>query len=258
MQTGAITGYIDVAQLALYAFWFGFAALIFYLRREDKREGYPLVSDRSPFVTVVGFPTPPPPKTFLTQHGPIYAPRVEAPDVVNARPAAKWLGSPLDPIGNPMLAGMGPGAYAQRRADIPDYTFDDNLPKIVPLRSVPDFFLAWEDPDVIGMAVFGDDGIQAGTVSDAWIDRSEVVIRYLEVELLAPTGATRVLLPMNFLQIKARQRRIVVSALLAAQFADVPPLKSPEVVTFLEEEKIVGYYGGGVMYARPGRMEPIL
>ncbi len=47
MPTGAITQYIDVAQLALYAFWIFFARLIFYLRREDKREGYPLESDRS-------------------------------------------------------------------------------------------------------------------------------------------------------------------------------------------------------------------
>ena len=29
MQTGAITSYIDVAQLALYAFWIFFAGLIF-------------------------------------------------------------------------------------------------------------------------------------------------------------------------------------------------------------------------------------
>jgi len=32
--TGAITGYIDVAQLTLYAFWIFFAGLVFYLRRE--------------------------------------------------------------------------------------------------------------------------------------------------------------------------------------------------------------------------------
>ena len=42
MPTGAITGYIDVAQLVLYVFWVFFAGLIFYLRREDRREGYPL------------------------------------------------------------------------------------------------------------------------------------------------------------------------------------------------------------------------
>ena len=47
MSTGAITPYIDVAQIALYAFWVFFAGLIYYLHREDKREGYPLESDRS-------------------------------------------------------------------------------------------------------------------------------------------------------------------------------------------------------------------
>ncbi len=33
---GAITSYIDVAQVVLYAFWIFFAGLIFYLRREDR------------------------------------------------------------------------------------------------------------------------------------------------------------------------------------------------------------------------------
>mgnify|MGYP000491222488 CR=1 FL=1 len=64
MGTGAITGYIDVAQLVLYAFWIFFAGLIIYLRREDKREGYPLESERSGSVTVQGFPAVPAPKTF--------------------------------------------------------------------------------------------------------------------------------------------------------------------------------------------------
>ena len=44
---GAITQYIDVAQILLYAFWIFFAGLLIYLRREDKREGYPLESERS-------------------------------------------------------------------------------------------------------------------------------------------------------------------------------------------------------------------
>ena len=34
-------GYIDIAQVVLYAFWIFFAGLIFYLHRENKREGYP-------------------------------------------------------------------------------------------------------------------------------------------------------------------------------------------------------------------------
>ena len=47
-DSALITSYIDVAQFALYAFWLFFAGLIFYLLRENKREGYPLVApDRS-------------------------------------------------------------------------------------------------------------------------------------------------------------------------------------------------------------------
>ena len=41
MGTGAITGYIDVAQVALYAFWIFFFLLVFHLHREGKREGWP-------------------------------------------------------------------------------------------------------------------------------------------------------------------------------------------------------------------------
>ena len=35
MPKGAITQYIDVAQVVLYVFWVFFFGLIFYLRRED-------------------------------------------------------------------------------------------------------------------------------------------------------------------------------------------------------------------------------
>ena len=58
-----ITSYIDFAQLSLYAFWLFFAGLIWYLRREDKREGYPLESDRRK-VKVQGWPPIPPEKFF--------------------------------------------------------------------------------------------------------------------------------------------------------------------------------------------------
>jgi photosynthetic reaction center H subunit len=42
MGTGAITEYVDVAQIALYAFWILFFILVGYLHREGKREGWPL------------------------------------------------------------------------------------------------------------------------------------------------------------------------------------------------------------------------
>lgn len=54
----------DFAQLVLYAFWIFFVGLVFYLRREDKREGYPLESDHGP---VGGWPAPPGPKKFISR-----------------------------------------------------------------------------------------------------------------------------------------------------------------------------------------------
>jgi photosynthetic reaction center H subunit len=73
MGTGAITNHIDVAQLVLYAFWIFFAGLIIYIRKEDKREGYPLESDRSGSIKVQGFPAMPEPKSYRLNSGP--APR---------------------------------------------------------------------------------------------------------------------------------------------------------------------------------------
>ncbi len=49
-----VTQYIDFAQVSLYVFWIFFAGLIYYLRQEDKREGYPLESKRK--IKVQGWP----------------------------------------------------------------------------------------------------------------------------------------------------------------------------------------------------------
>lgn len=54
----------DFAQLVLYGFWIFFFALVIYLRREDKREGYPLNSDHGP---VNGWPMPPGEKQFIAR-----------------------------------------------------------------------------------------------------------------------------------------------------------------------------------------------
>jgi photosynthetic reaction center H subunit len=125
MPTGAITGYIDVAQIALYVFWFFFAALIYYLLQENKREGYPLESERSAHITVQGWPPIPSPKTFKLHDGTIVsAPnKFKSPQTLNAKPTGNWLGAPIEPTGNPLLAGVGPGAYADR-ADTPDINVD--------------------------------------------------------------------------------------------------------------------------------------
>jgi photosynthetic reaction center H subunit len=254
MENGAIVGSIDVAQVVLYAFWVFFIGLIFYLRREDKREGYPLVSDRGGGVSVIGFPRPPRAKTFRLAHGGTAtapSPKVERPFM--ARPTNPWPGAPWEPTGNPMVDGVGPAAYALR-ADEPDRTLEGN-DKIVPMRIATEFAVATNDPDPRGMVVIGADRRTAGTVREVWIDRSEVVIRYLEVQL--PSGQ-HALLPWNFCRVDRRRRRIAVKSILAQQFADVPPTRSPDRITMLEEERVCAYYGGGHLYAVPSRTEPVL
>ncbi len=58
--------HLDGAQIALYAFWLFFFGLVYYLRKEDKREGYPLESERGP---VQGFPVVPPKKAYIGHDG---------------------------------------------------------------------------------------------------------------------------------------------------------------------------------------------
>ncbi len=256
MGTGALTSYMDVAQMTLYGFWIFFALLILYLRTEDKREGYPLESDRPSFGIVEGFPPVPPRKLFRLPHGEGFA-QSNPPEgrEVAATRVENWEGAPYEPTGNPMLDGIGAASYAMR-ADEPDLAYDDALPKIVPLRAAPGFFLATEDPDPRGMLVVGGDRRSAGIVRDVWIDRSETVARYLEVELPAAEGAARtVLLPMNLSTIDGRRRRIFVRSILADQFANVPALRNPDQVTLREEDQITAYYGGGNLYATPLRRE---
>ena len=255
MQTGALTGYVDVAQIVLYAFWLFFAGLVYYLVRENKREGYPLVTERGEVVQ--GFPPAPPPKAFIMHDGhKMLVPRPQPAERVAGVHIAKWAGAPLTPTGNPLVDGIGPAAWAQNRADVPDITFDDELPKVVPLRNHQMFWVATEDPNPAGMTVFGLDRTLAGTVVDSWVDRSEVVIRYFEVELA--DGSGNVLLPQHFARINRKTRQIRVGAITTAQFHDVPRLKNADTVTILEEEKLVAYFGGGFLYATPKRSEPLI
>jgi photosynthetic reaction center H subunit len=151
-----------------------------------------------------------------------------------------------------MLAGIGPGSWANR-ADRPDVTYE-GVPKVVPLRTVPEFRIAQGDIDPRGLPVVGADGERGGTVVDLWLDTPENLFRYLELEL---DGSGRhVLLPLNFTRVGRNQ--VKVEAILGRHFADVPGTRQTEVVTMLEEEKIQAYYGGGTLYADPKRGEPLL
>jgi photosynthetic reaction center H subunit len=258
---GAITGYIDVAQIVLYAFWAFFFGLIIYLRREDKREGYPLESDRTDRtnrITIQGFPRMPAPKTFkLANGGSVTVPDLK-PDQreIRATPAEPWPGAPLQPTGNPMLDGVGPAAYAPR-ANTPDLTHEGHA-RIVPMRVATDFTVESRDPDPRGMPVIGADGQQGGIVHDVWVDRAEPQIRYLEIAVDAGGATRRVLLPIGFTRFDSWRRCVRVSSILGAQFADVPTLANPDQVTLLEEDRISAYYAGGTLYAEPSRLGPLI
>jgi len=252
METGAITQYVDVAQIVLYLFWAFFAGLIYYLVRENHREGYPMDPGRENGPKVEGWPPVPSPKTFKTEDGHTYlSPDLQRPDgEYSAAPAHRFNGAPLEPVGDPLLAGVGPGAWAAR-ADIPD--MHEGEAKIVPLRLAADHGVAPRDVDPRGLPVIGADGKEAGRVGDLWIDRCEMMFRYLEVRL--PAGG-RVMLPVMFSRI--RKHEVRVDALLASQFGNVPALKRTDQITMLEEEKISAYYGAGTLYATPSRQEPLV
>lgn len=153
-----------------------------------------------------------------------------------------------------MLAGVGPGSYAERD-DVTDLT-DDGRDRITPFRLNEGYTVPPQDFDPRGHPVVGADGVVGGTVVDLWVDRSEAVIRYLEVEVDGST--TRVLVPVPFCVLSKARKRVVVEAILGAQFQHVPKTKSPDQVTRLEEDMISAYYGAGKLYATSKRAEPLL
>ncbi len=257
MPVGAITNYIDVAQLVLYVFWFSFFALIFYIRTEDKREGYPMeMTQMRGKVMREGFPPmPKKAKQFKMPHtGTVISkPGPDRPQYkLNAKPIAAFEGAPLTPVGNPMLANVGPGSYAVR-ADEPDLT-ESGQPRIRPLRVAKHFSIAKGDPDPRGMPVIGCDGEQGGVVKEVWVDTAEPAVRYLEID----AGGKRVLAPMPLCNVRGKKGIIEVNSITGAQFKDAPTLKSYDQITLAEEDKVVAYLGAGKLYATPDRVEPYL
>jgi photosynthetic reaction center H subunit len=249
---GTIVGTVDLAQVSLYLFWLFVAGLVFYLQRENMREGYPLQNDDgTPAGNQGPFPLPSA-KTFKLPHG---RGEITVPndDPVDDRPLAlkqtsPSAGSPFEPTGDPLADGVGPASWAMRR-DVPELDGHGHA-KIKPMSAMPEYSVAagW---DPRGMPVVAHDGETVGTVNDMWVDAPEQLVRYLEFDMGA--GGKR-LIPIQLARIWAG--KVHVHSLYSQHFAGVPTTKAADQITLLEEEKICAYYCGGKLYADEKRLEP--
>jgi len=109
--------YIDTPTILIYLFWAFFFALIVYLRREDKREGYPLESDRSQNITVQGWPAIPEPREPRAKHPALAGAGAPTPRVTETEPTgdggssrapATGSGGPSGPASRPPQPTVGP------------------------------------------------------------------------------------------------------------------------------------------------------
>jgi photosynthetic reaction center H subunit len=257
MSDVILVGQLDVAELVFYAFVLFFILLVFYLRREDRREGYPLEDELSGRAdSAYGLLTASMYKEFRLpfDRGIASTPTKgrEPVDIAAVR-TERFGGAPYTPTGDPLVDGIGPAAYAMR-APWPDLDLEGRL-RIVPLGADTHFGISPRDPDPRGMPVIAADGRVAGIVTDVWIDRSDRIIRYFEVEL---PGGRQVLAPFMMATVDRRRRRITIDAISADQYERAPQLAVPGQITRREEEMVQAYFGGGYLYGLPGRTEPLI
>lgn len=266
MNAAYIVGTFDVAELAFLLFFGFFIALVFYLNKESRREGYPLEDEVTGVVENDSSLFDGDKKSFQLPHGRgTYVPEDVARDDVNVPgvQAFRAGGAPWVPTGDAMADGMGPAAFANR-AKYPDLTFDGK-PRIVPIAQSHELVIAPNDSQLLGFPVVAADGVTVGKVSDIWVDQAEHMIRYLEVET---TSGKKVLAPMmvavvhgNSLLAKIlpttsdEKEYVEIDAITAAQFDGVPALETAGTITRYEEDRIQAYFGGGYMYATPERSE---
>ncbi len=257
MFSPILAGGFDVAELAFWAFVLFFVCLVFYLRREDRREGYPLEDEitgridsaAGPFSSSLR-------KSFKLPFGRGTATTPtqmrEAIDLAGRR-IDRFAGAPYAPTGNPLVDGIGPAAWADR-APWPDQDVQGR-PRIVPIGEDGHMSIAKNDPQLIGWPVIAADGATAGTITDLWVDRSDHVLRYLAVT--TPSGR-EVLAPMAMAVVQRGRRRVHIDALSAAQYEGAPSRAKPREITRYEEERVLAYFGGGYLYGLRERTEPLI
>ncbi len=256
-MTGTFFGNFDLASLSIWLFWIFFAGLIFYIQRENMREGYPLEDDEGKKSSNPSMWPIPSDKTFKLPHGrgEVTVPSGQAPersDIAMKR-VGPGNGYPLEPTGDPMLDGVGPASWAPRR-DAPELDGHGH-PKIIPMAAKDAFSVA-SGRDPRGLPVMAGDGEVVGRVTDMWIDEPEQLVRYLEYTLDPKWGTGNRLVPLTMARIG--KDKVTVRSLYGKHFGTVPQHASATQVTVLEEDKICGYYGGGTLYADKNRQESLL
>ena len=258
MPGHSFTEQLDIPLLLVIVFFLFFLGLVYYLRSEDKREGYPLESDRTNGrVSVVGFPPMPKPKFFQLADGTLRpAPHPQREREINAAPAYEFPGAPLVPLGDPLVDGVGPASYALKE-DVPDLTADGAL-TIVPMRNQSAYRLEETGPNLVGMTVIAADGLPVGTIADLWINATEYFLRYVEIDGNVDAGGRRIMAPFAFASIKERRGEVHFSSLSLAQFSRVPALASADQITKREEDRLNGYFAGGFLYGKSGRKGPFV
>ena len=129
-------GNFDLASASIWLFWIFFALLIFYIQRENMREGYPLENDDGSEAPNQGpFPLPDA-KTFKLPHGrgEVTVPNGKGEDrAVALEQTSVANGYPFEPTGDPMKDGVGPASWAPRR-DVPELDGHGH-PKIIPMSA---------------------------------------------------------------------------------------------------------------------------
>lgn len=249
MPIGSITYHVDFAEIATVVFFVAFLAIVLFLRRKDKQEGYPLRASPFDRTALLGFPSPreDPTVYLLNEGGSTAAPHHYPDPPMAAEPLYPFDGTPLSPVGNPLLAALGPGAWVVR-SDQPMLT-EEGDPMLQPLRGLHGWSLEGQEADPRGMTVFDWRWREVGTVVDVWIDRSIKILRILEVDMQPHLASgARVLVPIFHTVVRERAREVQVTALDVHQFADIPRPAHPDRITAREDDRLNAYFAAGRFY----------
>ena len=246
MPLGSITYHIDLAETAVMLFFLGFLGVVWYLRRLDKREGFPMKASPFDARPLLGFPLPDAKAYLLEEGGTTVAPHHYEQPPMGAVPLYRFDGTPMTPVGNPLLAAIGPGAWVMRR-DEPMLTEKGEL-MLAPLRTSEEWSVEEGDADPRGMVVRDRRFVKVGVVHDVWVDKSIKILRLLEVELRAGLASGRILVPIFHAEVDERAREIRITALEAHQLADLPMPVKPDEITAREDERLNAYFAAGYFY----------